>query len=76
MCKYVVAYMSYFDNVLHQQIVLASSPVKAVVKCIELYAKYPSEAAEHLLAVSQDSLETLKNTLFDQEILVSVKELP
>lgn len=75
MNKYVVAYMSFYDNNLKQQIVISTSPMQAAVKCLEKHCGYASELVEDLLDICGDDLEALSTILFNHDIVLSVKEV-
>ena len=63
MNKYCVAYISFHDNILTQEIVIAGSEKEAVIKALGLEECFPTEGT---------SIDEAQNNAFDMDIMFSV----
>jgi GGDEF domain-containing protein len=79
MNKYVVAYLSFFDNEINQKVVSASSPTKAIAAYLELTKtvnrSYIEEVLERILDDEDGGYEAIRQWLFDMDSAVTAIEI-
>jgi hypothetical protein len=69
MNKYVVAYMSFFDNNLKQHVVSADSPVEAALQVLT------TSGWDCSIIPDCSTIEELKDVCIDSDAVISVMEI-
>ena len=67
MKRFIVAYITFHDNVLHQESIMAATPFAAALRYLQVH-----DSGEY---DEIDSLDALKSLCFDMDSMISVYQI-